>query len=108
MALVFVKLSVNGNGVPGVFGWFWVYWMVISFLSVITFISRVFNIIRRPNLSYICIGLGCALTGIFELFIGIGDVHRDLIWLFLYLDTIALGLTMLSDTFIINLFAKRE
>jgi hypothetical protein len=108
MAILFIRLSMNGSGVLGVFGWFIVYWMVILFVSVITFLLRLFNVIRRQSLSYICLGLGSFLTGVIGLFIGIGDVHRDQFWLCLYLITIVLGLIMLSDTFIINLFSQKE
>jgi hypothetical protein len=46
--------------------------------------------------------------GVTGLFIGIGDIHRDMLWLCLYLATIVLGLTMLSDTFIVSLTNQRE
>jgi hypothetical protein len=108
MALLFIRLSMNGSGVPGIFGWFWVYWMAILFLSVIVFVLRLFNVVKRNSLIYICLGLGSLLMGIIGLFIGVGDLHRDLLWLCLYLTTIVLGLIMLSDTFVISLIGQKE
>jgi hypothetical protein len=99
---------MNGSGVPGIFGWFWVYWMIILFLSAAIFILRLFKSARRQSLSYIGLGLGSFLTGVIGLFIGIGEIHRDMLWLCLYLATIVLGLIMLSDTFIVNLTNQRE
>lgn len=108
MAVLFVKLSMRGSGVPGIFGWSWAYWMVILSLSVVIFVLRLFNIVGRESLSYICLGLGSFLTGVVGLFIGVGDIHRDLLWLCLYIATIVLGLIMLSDSFIMNLINQRE
>jgi hypothetical protein len=99
---------VNGSGVPGIFGWFLVYWMIILFLSAAIFVFRLFKSARRQSLSYICLGLGSFLMGVTGLFIGIGDIHRDMLWLCLYLATIVLGLIMLSDTFIMNLIGQKE
>lgn len=108
MALLFLKLSMYGSGMPGIFGWFWVYWIVILFLSATIFVLRLFRIARRQSLSYIALGLGSFLMGVTGLFIGIGDVHRDMLWLCLYLTTIVLGLIMLSDAFVMNLINQRE
>ena len=99
---------MNGSGVPGIFGWFWVYWMIILFLSAAIFVLRLFKSARRQSLTYIGLGLGSFLMGVTGLFIGIGDIHRDMLWLCLYLITIVLGLIMLSDTFIMNLTNQRE
>jgi len=108
MAQLFIKLSMRGSGVPGIFGWFLVYWMTILFLSVIAFVLRLFKVVNRMSLPYICFGLGSLLTGVIGLFIGIGDINRDLLWLILYLTTVILGLIMLSDTFVINLIDQKE
>ncbi len=108
MALLFIRLSMNGSSVPGVFGWFWVYWMIILFLSAAISVLRLFKSTIRQSLSYICLGLGSFLMGVIGLFIGVGDIRRDMLWLCLYLATIVLGLIMLSDTFIMNLTNQRE
>jgi hypothetical protein len=108
MALLFVRLSMRGSGVPGVYGWFLVYWIAILCLSSIALVLRLCSVLKRKSLSYIYLGLGSFLTGIIGLFIGIGDIHRDLIWLCLYLTTILLGLLMLSDVFIVNLYHQKE
>jgi hypothetical protein len=99
---------MNGSGVPGIFGWFWVYWLAILLLSGIAFILRLFNVIKRISVLYICLGLGSLLTGVIGLFIGVGDIQRDLLWLVLYLVTIIIGLIMLSDTFVIKLLNQRD
>ena len=99
---------MRGSGVPGIFGWYLAYWMIILFLSAAIFVFRFFKIVKRQSLGYICLGLGSFLTGVIGLFIGIGDIHRDLIWLCLYLATIVLGLIMLSDAFVMNLINQRE
>jgi hypothetical protein len=108
MALLFIRLSANGSRVPGVFGWFFVYWLIISLLSAIAFVARAFNGVKRQSLAYIFLGLGSGLTGVTGLFIGVGEVHRDILWLCLYLGAILLGLTMLSDTFVMNLIDAKE
>ena len=108
MALLFIRLSANGSGVPGVFGWFFAYWIAIASLSAIVLILRLVSALNQRNLFYVCFGLGSLLTGTVGLFIGIGDMYRDLTWLCLYLITILLGSLMLADTFVFNLMDHKE
>ena|SRR5579863_10497027 len=108
IGLLFIRISRNGSGVPGVFGWFLTYWMLISILAVIVFVLRIFKVVRRNALPYICFGSGSFLLGGIGLFIGIGDINRDLVWLCLYVATIILGLIMLSDALVVNLIDKEK
>jgi len=102
IAILFVRLSRFGSGIPGVFGWFFVYWLITLLLTALMIVLRLFKILKKETFAYIYLGVGCFLTGLFGLFAGVGDIHRDLLWFGLYLITIVIGSAMLSDTIIFN------
>jgi hypothetical protein len=108
MALLFIRLSSNGTSILGFFGWFMVYWAGILLFSIIAIILRLSRVLKRKSLLYIYLGLGSFLTGLLGVFIGVGDIHRDILWLCLFLTTIVLGAIMLSESFIVNLFDIKE
>lgn len=107
IAMLLFRISQRGSGVPGVFGWFFAYWSAISILTIVVLILRIFAIVGRHSLGYIFLGLGTFALGTIGLFIGIGDVHRDLLWICLYLATIVLGLIILSDCYFLNLIHRK-
>ena len=108
ITLLFIHVSRNSTGVLGFFGWFIVYWMFILSFSIVALVLRLFGVLRRQGLLYIYLGLGSFLTGLTGVFIGVGDIKRDILWICLYFATIVLGSTMLSESFIVNLFDRNE
>jgi hypothetical protein len=109
-ALTICSISVNRHGpyVPGLFGFFIVGWTVCLPAAVIVVILRLLRLINRGVFLYVFSGVACFYLGICGLYFGVGDLKRDELWALLYGLTIALGIFILVDAFVLEIPGIRK
>jgi hypothetical protein len=99
----FARIPNQGSDVLGLFGFFFVCWVVCLPVSLFIVLLRSFRVMGRSGFVYVFAGLSCFYLGNCGLFFGIGDIKRDALWVALYWVTIVIGIFILVDTFIIEI-----
>jgi hypothetical protein len=99
----FARIQNQGSDVMGLFGFFFVSWAICLPVAVLILLLRLLRVIGRASFVYVFLGLCCLYLGNCGLFFGIGDVKRDALWVVLYCVTVAIGIFILADTFIMEI-----
>ena len=104
LSTYFARIANQGSEVPGLFGFFFVGWAICLPASVLIVLLRLFGVIGRAGFVYVFLGLSCFYLGNYGLFLGIGDIKRDALFVVLYWITIVIGIVILVDIFILEIF----
>jgi hypothetical protein len=103
LTIYFARIANQGSNVLGLFGFFFVCWVICLPGSVFIVLLRLFRVIGRAGFVYVFVGLSCFYLGNCGLFFGIGDIKRDVLWVALYWVTIVIGIFILVDAFIMEI-----
>jgi len=103
LTIYFTQIPNQGSEGVGLFGFLFLSWVTCLPASVLVVVIRLFGIIGRTSFVYVFVGLSCFYFGNCGLFLGIGEVNRDALWICLYGITIIIGIILLVDSFVIEI-----
>jgi hypothetical protein len=103
LTIYFTAIPNQGSDGVGIFGSLFVCWLICLPVSVLIVVFRLFRMIGRTGFVYVFVGLSCFYLGNCGLFLGIGEINRDALWVGLYCITIFIGIFILLDSFIIEI-----
>lgn len=97
-------ISRGNANVLGIFGYLIIGWITLLPFTFVMLALRILHRIARDSFIYVFSGLYTCTLGSTGIIFAWGNGNKFGAWVFVYFATLTLGLSMLSDSFVVDLF----
>jgi hypothetical protein len=97
-------ISRGNTDVPGIFGYLIIGWITLLPFALVILTLRILRRLSRDSFIYVFSGLYTCTLGSTGIIFAWGNGNKFGAWVFVYFATLTLGLLMLSDSFVVELF----
>lgn len=97
-------ISRPANNILGIFGYLMIAWITLLPLAFVILALRILRRLSRDSFIYVFSGLYTLTLGLTGIIFAWGNGNKFSYWVFIYFASLILGLLMLSDSFVVELF----